>query len=293
MYVRHIQEDSAPWPYPPSPATPQVLTRRPAPCARAHGRGDHPPAGGTAPRPASRSCGLTRCGSPSRRSTSTPPPTASWRRSTRAAESSTGERCAPRSSTSSANAARCRTPSPARAACSSAPSTRSGRTARWASRSATGSRPSCRCRSPRWPSPTASRAGTAGPSRCPRRVTPSSSAAASRPRCPTTSTRTWRSWSWTSAAPRPSSSGSWGSTPPAGVAPTVAVLGGAGKSGSLSLAAARAAGAGRTIGVVPGRARAPPAARPAGSPTRSSSPTRARPLGLSDGRGGRRAARPT
>jgi L-erythro-3,5-diaminohexanoate dehydrogenase len=36
-----------------------------------------------------------------------------------------------------------------------------------------------------------------------------------------------------------------------GVAPTVAVLGGAGKSGSLSLAAARAAGAGHTIGVVP------------------------------------------
>lgn len=34
-------------------------------------------------------------------------------------------------------------------------------------------------------------------------------------------------------------------------APTVAVVGGAGKSGSLSLAAARAAGAGRTIGVVP------------------------------------------
>ena len=36
-----------------------------------------------------------------------------------------------------------------------------------------------------------------------------------------------------------------------GSAPTVAVVGGAGKSGSLSLAAARAAGAGRTIGVVP------------------------------------------
>ncbi len=33
--------------------------------------------------------------------------------------------------------------------------------------------------------------------------------------------------------------------------PTVAVIGGGGKSGSLSLAAARAAGAGRTIGVVP------------------------------------------
>jgi L-erythro-3,5-diaminohexanoate dehydrogenase len=38
--------------------------------------------------------------------------------------------------------------------------------------------------------------------------------------------------------------------------PTVSVIGGAGKSGSLSLAAARAAGAGRTIGVVPHRAEA-------------------------------------
>jgi L-erythro-3,5-diaminohexanoate dehydrogenase len=36
-----------------------------------------------------------------------------------------------------------------------------------------------------------------------------------------------------------------------GTAPTVAVLGAAGKSGSLSLAAARASGAARTIGVVP------------------------------------------
>lgn len=36
-----------------------------------------------------------------------------------------------------------------------------------------------------------------------------------------------------------------------GRAPTVAVLGGAGKSGSLALAAARAAGAGHTVGVVP------------------------------------------
>jgi L-erythro-3,5-diaminohexanoate dehydrogenase len=36
-----------------------------------------------------------------------------------------------------------------------------------------------------------------------------------------------------------------------GSAPTVAVIGGAGKSGSLSLAAARQAGAARTIGVVP------------------------------------------
>jgi L-erythro-3,5-diaminohexanoate dehydrogenase len=37
----------------------------------------------------------------------------------------------------------------------------------------------------------------------------------------------------------------------AGKAPTVAVVGGAGKSGSLSLAAARRAGALRTVGVVP------------------------------------------
>ncbi len=37
----------------------------------------------------------------------------------------------------------------------------------------------------------------------------------------------------------------------AGQAPLVAVIGGAGKSGSLSLAAARRAGAGRTVGVVP------------------------------------------
>jgi L-erythro-3,5-diaminohexanoate dehydrogenase len=36
-------------------------------------------------------------------------------------------------------------------------------------------------------------------------------------------------------------------------APAVAVIGGAGKSGSLSLAAAKAAGAGTTIGVVPHR----------------------------------------
>ncbi|MBK8729829.1 MAG: L-erythro-3,5-diaminohexanoate dehydrogenase [Tetrasphaera sp.] len=41
-----------------------------------------------------------------------------------------------------------------------------------------------------------------------------------------------------------------------GPAPTVAVLGGAGKSGSLSLAAARQSGAGRTIGVVPFKAEA-------------------------------------
>jgi L-erythro-3,5-diaminohexanoate dehydrogenase len=40
------------------------------------------------------------------------------------------------------------------------------------------------------------------------------------------------------------------------VEPVVAVVGGAGKSGSLSLAAARQAGATRTIGVVPHRAEA-------------------------------------
>jgi L-erythro-3,5-diaminohexanoate dehydrogenase len=41
-----------------------------------------------------------------------------------------------------------------------------------------------------------------------------------------------------------------------GRAPVVAVVGGGGKSGSLSLAAARAAGAGRTVGVVPSQAEA-------------------------------------
>ncbi|MGA8210792.1 MAG: L-erythro-3,5-diaminohexanoate dehydrogenase [Nocardioidaceae bacterium] len=45
--------------------------------------------------------------------------------------------------------------------------------------------------------------------------------------------------------------GSTGSTPRSG--PVVAVVGGGGKSGSLSLAAARRAGAGRTIAVVPDR----------------------------------------
>lgn len=42
-----------------------------------------------------------------------------------------------------------------------------------------------------------------------------------------------------------------GTTDTARAAPTVAVIGGAGKSGSLSLAAARRAGAARTLGVVP------------------------------------------
>jgi L-erythro-3,5-diaminohexanoate dehydrogenase len=53
-------------------------------------------------------------------------------------------------------------------------------------------------------------------------------------------------------APRPAG----GAPRPAGGGPVVAVIGGAGKSGSLSLAAARAAGASRTIGVVPHRAEA-------------------------------------
>jgi L-erythro-3,5-diaminohexanoate dehydrogenase len=42
----------------------------------------------------------------------------------------------------------------------------------------------------------------------------------------------------------------------AGTRPTVAVLGGAGKSGALSLAAARREGAARTVGVVPNEAEA-------------------------------------
>ena len=58
-------------------------------------------------------------------------------------------------------------------------------------------------------------AGTGAPSRCPPRATRSSSAAASPRDFPTTSTRAWRSWSWTSAVHPRSSSGWWGSMPPA------------------------------------------------------------------------------
>ena len=54
---------------------------------------------------------------------------------------------------------------------------------------------------------------------------------------------------------------------------SVAVIGGAGKSGSLSLAAARDAGATRTIGVVPARAPRPRCCATAGWPTTSWSPT--------------------
>ena len=200
---------------------------------------------------ARRSSGPTRCASPSRRSTSTP------RRYRQLAEKhrpgSTATPCAPRCSTSSRPAARCRTRSPARAACSSAPSTRSGPTVPLGLR---GRRPGRHARlaladAPR-ASPTASRAGTAAREQVPaRRARRSSSAAASPRRCPTTSTRTSRSWSWTSAAPRRSSSGSWGSTPPAASRRPWPCSAAAGKSGSLSLAAARCAGAGRTIGVVP------------------------------------------
>ncbi|CAA9326878.1 MAG: 3,5-diaminohexanoate dehydrogenase [uncultured Nocardioidaceae bacterium] len=55
-------------------------------------------------------------------------------------------------------------------------------------------------------------------------------------------------------APAPSGSGR-PAVPPA-VPPVVVVIGGAGKSGSLALAAARRAGAGSTIGVVPSQAEA-------------------------------------
>ena len=53
---------------------------------------------------------------------------------------------------------------------------------------------------------------------------------------------------------------------------SVAVIGGAGKSGSMSLAAARRVGA-RTVGVVPIEREAPAAARESGWPTTSRSPT--------------------
>ncbi len=62
-----------------------------------------------------------------------------------------------------------------------------------------------------------------------------------------------------------------------GTAPVVAVVGGGGKSGSLSLAAASEAGAARTIGVVPARAGGRAGWRPRAWPTWSSSPTPATP----------------
>ena len=59
----------------------------------------------------------------------------------------------------------------------------------------------------------------------------------------------------------------------AGAGPSVLVLGGGGKSGSLSLAAARRAGAGRLVALVPTGPR-PTRSRRRGSPTRSCWPTR-------------------
>ncbi|KRE62833.1 hypothetical protein [Nostocoides sp. Soil756] len=66
-----------------------------------------------------------------------------------------------------------------------------------------------------------------------------------------------------------------------GSAPTVAVLGAAGKSGSLSLAAARASGAGRRIGVVPFEAEAD-VLRPTGLADEVVIADARSPLGLSE-----------
>ena len=98
------------------------------------------------------------------------------------------------------------------------------------------------------------RAGPLGrPLRAGARATapPSCSVAPSPRCCPRTSPTSSPSPSWTSPA-RQHSRPRWSvATSSAGRAPSVAVLGGAGKSGSLTLAAARRAGASATVGIVP------------------------------------------
>ena len=76
-------------------------------------------------------------------------------------------------------------------------------------------------------------------------------------------------------------------------APTVAVVGGAGKSGSLSLAAARDAGAGRTIGVVPAPRRRPTCSTAAGLADEVVVADARDPVALRAAVAGRRRARPT
>ena len=72
---------------------------------------------------------------------------------------------------------------------------------------------------------------------------------------------------------RPDRPGRRRSTSPRAGRPVVAVIGGAGKSGSLALAAARRAGAARTIGVVPVERERDAAGGGRRSPTPSRSPT--------------------
>ena len=79
----------------------------------------------------------------------------------------------------------------------------------------------------------------------------------------------------------------------AAAAPTVAVLGGAGKAGSLSLAAARRAGARRTVGVVPTDGGARPAARRPGWPTQVALADARDPVALAAAVTGALGGRPT
>ena len=102
---------------------------------------------------------------------------------------------------------------------------------------------------PAAPSPTASRAGTGAASRCPREGTRSSSAAPSPPGCPTTSHRL--ALMVMDVCGAPALVARVVREYVGGDRTAVAVLGGAGKSGSLSLAAARDAGAGRSSASCP------------------------------------------
>ena len=156
-----------------APDDARLLAGRPAPGARAHRGGDHPAAGRPAPGHPAASSGPTRCASTSRPSTSTP------RRYRQLAEKHTPRR---RRSTAAPSAHEVldivadprQDAEPghrARAACSSAPSRRSARRAR--SGLQVGDRVATLVSlslTPAARSPTASRAGTAAPSRCPPRA---------------------------------------------------------------------------------------------------------------------------
>ena len=216
---------------------------RPAWCCRRRPSGSTPAA----------SCGPTRSGSGSSGSTWTRRRSASSSAPTPSMAGQTVTRYAARCSTSSPRAARCRTPRPARAACSSAPSRRSARSRR--SACAVGDRVATLVSLTLTPLVIEDGLAALGrPLRAGARATgtPCSSAARS-PRVIPDDLPADLSLAVMDVCGAPALTHRV-------VAqyerPVVAVIGGAGKSGSLSLAAARNAGARRTVGVVPTEAEA-------------------------------------
>ena len=182
-----------------------------------------------------RSCGPTRCASPSRRSTSTPRRSASSPRSTRATARWTAAPSVTRCSTSSRPAARCRTPSRARAGMligtveevgpESPLGLRVGGPRRHA-RLALADAPRDH-RRPR-------ALGRPRPSRCPPPGTPSCSAAVIAATLPADLDPHLALMVMDVCGAPALAERVVGEYAARGVAPTVAVLGGAGKSGSLS-----------------------------------------------------------